>query len=99
MSEDGSRKTILDLSITIPNATKSHSSFSLPEFIDLDENLEQQLSDVTQLFVEGNQINIIIQGEIYDTIDSNRFVRSLKRLENETGCKWKGDLKLHYTMS
>ena len=99
MSEDGSRKTILDLSITIPNTTKSHSSFSLPELIDLDENLEQQLSNVTQLFIEGNQINIIIQGEIYDTIDSNRFVRSLKKLENETGCKWKGNLKLHYTMS
>ena len=99
MIEDGSRKTILDLSITIPNTTKSRSSFSLPEFIDLDENLKQQLSDVTQLFVEGNQINIIIHGEIYDTIDSNRFVRSLKKLESETGCKWKGNLKLHYTMS
>ena len=99
MIEDGSRKTILDLSITIPNTTKSRSSFSLPELIDLDENLEQQLSNVTQLFVEGNQINIIIQGEIYDTIDSNRFVCSLKKLENETGCRWKGNLKLHYTMS
>ncbi len=98
MSGDGSRKTILDLSITIPN-TESRSNLKLSDYINLDESLEGQLSDVTQLFVEGNQLNIIIEGEIYDTIDSNRFVRSLKKLESETGCKWKGDLKLHYTFS
>ena len=98
MSGDGSRKTILDLSITIPN-TESSSNLKLSDYINLDESLEGQLSDVTQLFVEGNQLNIIIEGEIYDTIDSNRFVRSLKKLESETGCKWKGDLELHYTLS
>ena len=98
MSGDGIRKTILDLSITIPYF-KSGSNYKLSDYINLDERLEEQLSDVTQLFVEGNQLNIIIEGEIYDTIDSNRFVRSLKKLESETGCKWKGDLKLHYTLS
>ena len=98
MSGDGIRKTILDLSITIPYF-KSGSNYKLSDYINLDERLEEQLSHVTQLFVEGNQLNIIIEGEIYDTIDSNRFVRSLKKLESETGCKWKGDLELHYTLS
>ena len=98
MSGDGRRKTILDLSITIPYF-KSGSNYKLSDYINLDESLEEQLSDVTQLFVEGNQLNIIIEGEIYDTIDSNRFVRSLKKLESETCCKWKGDLELHYTLS
>ena len=98
MSGDESRKTILDLSITIPN-TESSSNLKLSDYINLDESLEEQLSDLTQLFVEGNQLNIIIKGEIYETIDSNRFVRSLKKLESETGCKWKGDLELHYTLS
>ena len=98
MSGDGRRKTILDLSITIPYF-KSGSNYKLSDYINLDESLDEQLSDVTQLFVEGNQLNIIIEGEIYDTIDSNKFVRSLKKLESETGCKWKGDLELHYTFS
>ena len=98
MSGDGRRKTILDLSITIPYI-KSRSNLELSDCINLDETLEQQLSDVTQLSVEGKQLNIIIQGEIYDTIDSNRFVRSLKKLESETGRKWKGNLKLLYTFS
>ena len=98
MSWDERRKTILDLSITIPYF-KSGSNYKLSDYINLDESLDEQLSDVTQLFVEGNQLNIIIEGEIYDTIDSNRFVRSLKKLESETGCKWKGDLELHYTFS
>ena len=98
MSGDGRRKTILDLSITIPYI-KSRSNLELSDCINLDETLEQQLSDVTQLSVEGKQLNIIIQGEIYDTIDSNRFVRSMKKLESETGRKWKGNLKLLYTFS
>ena len=98
MSGDGSRKTILDLSITIPN-TKSSSKLKLSDYINLDERLEESIKDVTFLIRKGLFINITIKGEIYDTIDSNRFVRSLKKLENETGCKWKGNLKLHYTMS
>ena len=98
MSEDGSRKTILDLSITIPN-TKSSSTLKLSNYMIIDERLEELLKDVTFFIQRGLFINIIIQGEIYDTIDSNRFVRSLKKLENETGCKWKGNLKLHYTLS
>ena len=98
MSGDGSRKTILDLSITIPN-TKSSSKLKLSDYINLDERLEESIKDVTFLIQRGLFINITIRGEIYDTIDSNRFVRSLKKLENETGCKWKGNLKLHYTMS
>lgn len=98
MSGDGSRKTILDLSITIPN-TKSSSKLKLSDYINLDERLEESIKDVTFLIQRGLFINITIKGEIYDTIDSNRFVRSLKKLENETGCKWKGNLKLHYTMS
>ena len=97
MSGDGSRKTILDLSITIPN-TKSSSKLKLSDYINLDERLEESIKDVTFLIQRGLFINITIKGEIYDTIDSNRFVRSLKKLENETGCKWKGNLKLHYTM-
>tara|TARA_X000001036_G_C20294678_1_gene649797 strand:+ start:310 stop:606 length:297 start_codon:yes stop_codon:yes gene_type:complete len=98
MSEEGSRKTILDLSITIPN-TKSSSNLKLSDYINLDERLEESLKDVTFFIQRGLFINITIKGEIYDTIDSNRFVRSLKKLESETGCKWKGNLKLHYTMS
>jgi len=98
MSGDGSRKTILNLSITIPN-TKSSSKLKLSDYINLDERLEESIKDVTFLIQRGLFINITIKGEIYDTIDSNRFVRSLKKLENETGCKWKGNLKLHYTMS
>jgi len=98
MSGDGSRKTILDLSITIPN-TKSSSKLKLSDYINLDERLEESIKDVTFLIQRGLFINITIKGEIYDTIDSNKFVRSLKKLENETGCKWKGNLKLHYTMS
>tara|TARA_B100000676_G_scaffold178265_1_gene175034 strand:- start:399 stop:695 length:297 start_codon:yes stop_codon:yes gene_type:complete len=98
MSGDGSRKTILDLSITIPN-TKSSSKLKLSDYINLDERLEESIKDVTFLIQRGLFINITIKGEIYDTIDSNRFVRSLKKLENETGCKWKGNLKLHYKMS
>ena len=98
MSGDGRRKTILDLSITIPYI-KSRSNLKLSDCINLDETLDQQLSDLTQLSVEGKQLNIIIQGEIYDTIDSNRFVRSMKKLESETGRKWKGNLKLLYTFS
>ena len=98
MSGDGRRKTILDLSITIPYI-KSRSNLELSDCINLDETLDQQLSDLTQLSVEGKQLNIIIQGEIYDTIDSNRFVRSMKKLESETGRKWKGNLKLLYTFS
>ena len=98
MSGDGSRKTILDLSITIPN-TKSSPKLKLSDYINLDERLEESIKDVTFLIQRGLFINITIKGEIYDTIDSNRFVRSLKKLENETGCKWKGNLKLHYTMS
>tara|TARA_Y100000591_G_scaffold177147_1_gene152990 strand:+ start:293 stop:589 length:297 start_codon:yes stop_codon:yes gene_type:complete len=98
MSGDGSRKTILDLSITIPN-TKSSSKLKLSDYINLDERLEESIKDVTFLIQRGLFINITIKGEIYKTIDSNRFVRSLKKLENETGCKWKGNLKLHYTMS
>ena len=98
MSGDGSRKTILDLSITIPK-TKSSSNLRLSDYINLDERLEGSLKDVTFFIQRGLFINITIKGEIYDTIDSNRFVRSLKKLESETGCKWKGNLKLHYTMS
>ena len=98
MSGDGSRKTILNLSITIPN-TKSSSKLKLSDYINLDERLEESIKDVTFLIQRGLFINITIKGEIYDTIDSNKFVRSLKKLENETGCKWKGNLKLHYTMS
>ena len=98
MSGDGSRKTILDLSITIPK-TKSSSNLKLSDYINLDERLEELLKDVTFFIQRGLFINITIQGEIYDTIDSNRFVRSLKKLENETGCNWKGNLKLHYTLS
>ena len=98
MSGDGSRKTILNLSIAIPN-TKSSSKLKLSDYINLDERLEESIKDVTFLIQRGLFINITIKGEIYDTIDSNRFVRSLKKLENETGCKWKGNLKLHYTMS
>ena len=98
MSGDGRRKTILDISITIPK-TKSSSSLKLSDYINLDERLEESLKDVTFFKQRGLFINITIQGEIYDTIDSNRFVRSLKKLENETGCKWKGNLKLHYTLS
>ena len=98
MSRDGSRKTILDLSITIPN-TKSSSTLKLSNYMNIDESLEKLLKDVTFFIQRGLFINITIQGEIYDTIDSNRFVRSLKKLENETGCKWKGNLKLHYTLS
>tara|TARA_B100001115_G_C15685787_1_gene331779 strand:- start:180 stop:476 length:297 start_codon:yes stop_codon:yes gene_type:complete len=98
MSGDGSRKTILDLSITIPN-TKSSPKLKLSDYINLDERLEESIKDVTFLIQRGLFINITIKGEIYDTIDSNRFVRSLKKLENETGCKWKGNLKLHYKMS
>ena len=98
MSGDGSRKTILDLSITIPN-TKSSSSLRLSDYMNIDERLEELLKDVTFFIQRGLFINITIQGEIYDTIDSNRFVRSLKKLESETGCKWKGNLKLHYTLS
>ena len=98
MSGDGSRKTILDLSITIPN-TKSSSKLKLSDYINLDERLEESIKDVTFLIQRGLFINITIKGEIYDTIDSNKFVRSLKKLENETGCKWKGNLKLHYKMS
>ena len=98
MSGEGSRKTILDLSITIPN-TKSSSKLKLSDYINLDERLEESIKDVTFLIQRGLFINITIKGEIYDTIDSNRFVRSLKKLENETGCKWKGNLKLHYKMS
>ena len=98
MSGDGSRKTILDLSITIPN-TKSSSSLKLSDYINIDERLQESLKDVTFFIQRGLFINITIKGEIYDTIDSNRFVRSLKKLESETGCKWKGDLKLHYTFS
>ena len=97
MSGDESRKTIFDLSIAIPYKN-SGSNLNLSDYINLDETLDRQLSDVTQLFVEGNQLNIIIEGEIYDTIDSNRFVRSLKKLESKTGCRWKGDLELHYTL-
>ena len=98
MSGDGSRKTILNLSITIPN-TKSSPKLKLSDYINLDERLEESIKDVTFLIQRGLFINITIKGEIYDTIDSNRFVRSLKKLENETGCKWKGNLKLHYKMS
>ena len=98
MIEEGSRKTILDLSITIPK-TKSSSNLKLSDYINLDERLEESLKDVTFFIQRGLFINVTIQGEIYDTIDSNRFVRSLKKLESETGCKWKGNLKLHYTMS
>ena len=98
MSGDGRRKTILDISITIPK-TKSSSSLKLSDYINLDERLEESLKDVTFFKQRGLFINITIKGEIYDTIDSNRFVRSLKKLENETGCKWKGNLKLHYTLS
>ena len=98
MSGYGSRKTILDLSITIPK-TKSSSNLKLSDYINLDERLKGSLKDVTFFIQRGLFINITIQGEIYDTIDSNRFVRSLKKLENETGCKWKGYLKLHYTLS
>ena len=98
MSRDGSRKTILNLSITIPN-TKSSSKLKLSDYINLDERLEESIKDVTFLIQRGLFINITIKGEIYDTIDSNKFVRSLKKLENETGCKWKGNLKLHYKMS
>ena len=98
MSEEGSRKTILDLSITIPN-TKSSSNLKLSDYINHDERLEESLKDVTFFIQRGLFINITIKGEIYDTIDSNRFVRSLKKLESETGCKWKGDLELHYTFS
>ena len=98
MSGDGSRKTILDLSITIPN-TKSSSSLRLSDYMNIDERLEESLKDVTFFIQRGLLINITIQGEIYDTIDSNRFVRSLKKLESEMGCKWKGDLELHYTFS
>ena len=98
MSGDGSRKTILDLSITIPN-TKSSSSLKLSEYMNIDERLQESLKDVTFFIQRGLFINITIKGEIYDTIDSNRFVRSLKKLESETGCKWKGDLELHYTLS
>ena len=98
MSGDGSRKTILDLSITIPN-TKSSSTLKLSNYMNIDESLEKLLKDVTFFIQRGLFINITIQGEIYDTIDSNRFVLSLKKLENETGCKWKGNLKLHYTLS
>ena len=98
MSRDGSRKTILDLSITIPN-TKSSSSLKLSDYINIDERLQESLKDVTFFIQRGLFINITIKGEIYDTIDSNRFVRSLKKLENETGCNWKGNLKLHYTLS
>ena len=98
MSGDGSRKTILDLSITIPN-TKSSSSLKLSEYMNIDERLEELLKDVTFFIQRGIFINITIQGEIYDTIDSNRFVRSLKKLESKTGCKWNGDLELHYTFS
>ena len=98
MSRDGSRKTILDLSITIPN-TKSSSSLKLSDYMIIDERFEELLKDVTFFIQRGLFINITIQGEIYDTIDSNRFVRSLKKLENETGCKWKGNLKLYYTFT
>ena len=98
MSRDGSRKTILNLSITIPN-TKSSPKLKLSDYINLDERLEESIKDVTFLIQRGLFINITIKGEIYDTIDSNKFVRSLKKLENETGCKWKGNLKLHYKMS
>ena len=98
MSEDGSRKTILDLSITIPN-TKSSSSLQLSDYMNIDERLEELLKDVTFFIQRGLFINITIKGEIYDTIDSNRFVRSLKKLESKTGCKWKGDLELHYKFS
>ena len=98
MSGDGSRKTILDLSITIPN-TKSSSSLKLSDYINIDERLQESLKDVTFFIQRGLFINITIKGEIYDTIDSNRFVRSLKKLESKTGCKWKGDLELHYTFS
>ena len=98
MSGDGSRKTILNLSITIPN-TKSSPKLKLSDYINLDERLEESIKDVTFLIQRGLFINITIKGEIYDTIDSNKFVRSLKKLENETGCKWKGNLKLHYKMS
>ena len=98
MSRDGSRKTILDLSITIPN-TKSSSSQKLSNYMNIDERLEELLKDVTFFIQRGLFINITIQGEIYDTIDSNRFVRSLKKLENEMGCKWIGDLELPYTFS
>ena len=98
MSRDGSRKTILNLSITIPN-TKSSSKLKLSDYINLDERLEESIKDVTFLIQRGLFINITIKGEIYDTIDSNRFVRSLQKLESETGCKWKGNLELHYTMS
>ena len=98
MSGDGSRKTILDLSITIPN-TKSSSKLKLSDYINLDERLEESIKDVTFLIQRGLFINITIKGEIYDTIDSNRFVRSLKKLESETSCKWKSNLELHYTMS
>ena len=44
----------------------------------IDERLEELLKDVTFFIQRGLFINITIQGEIYDTIDSNRFVRSLK---------------------
>ena len=98
MIGDGSRKTILNLSITIPN-TKSSSKPKLSDYINLDERLEESIKDVTFLIRKGLFINITIKGEIYDTIDSNRFVRSLKKLESETSCKWKGNLELHYTMS
>ena len=67
--------------------------------MNIDERLEEPLKDVTFFIQRGLFINITIKGEIYDTIDSNRFVRSLKKLESETGCEWKGNLKLHYTMS
>ena len=99
---DGSRKTDFDLSITIPN-TKSNSNFKfnsnyvkLSEYMNIDERLEESLSDVTQLFVEGSQLNIIIQGEIYDAIDSERFIRSLKKLESDSGCKWNGHFEWYH---
>ena len=96
MIEEG--RTDFDLSITVPN-TKSSSSLKLSNYMNIDERLEELLKDVTFFIQRGLFINITIQGEIYDTIDSNRFVRSLKKLENETGCNWKGNLKLHYTLS
>ena len=61
MIEEGSRKTILDLSITIPN-TKSSSTLKLSDYINLDERLEESLKDVTFLIQRGLFINITIQG-------------------------------------
>ena len=57
MSREGSRKTILDLSITIPN-TKSSSSLKLSNYMNIDERLFKILRCKPKCFPRMNVYGI-----------------------------------------